>query len=266
MEFNFKLGLVFLVILLWGSCKSDSKDSGAHNHHHHADSQSSESNDRPLVAIPAGTRQMVDSLNAVYNRIDFNNHPYEFERQLEKLQTQLKDNKDPSILMQYAYVNLQSGKSETALEILEGLLEKYKFPLQGEYKRFYDLLAISCLRMAEQVNCIENHVASSCIVPIAKEAIHKDKTYSNKAIEYYTRILRSYPDDYQSRWLLNIAYMTIGEHPTGVPPDYLIELEVGSTIPRFTNIAGEVSLDINSLAGGSIAEDFNNDGFVLQQW
>lgn len=262
MKFNCKLLLVFIALLLCGSCTSDGNDSGGHHHHHHADSKSSESNDKPLATLPQGTRQMVDSLNAVYNRIDFNNHPYEFERQLERLQAQLKDKKDPGLLMQYAFVNLQSGKSEAALEILEELLAKYKFPLQGEYKRFYDLLAISCLRMAEQVNCIKNHVASSCIVPIAEEAIHKDKTYSNKAIEYYTKILRSYPEDYQSRWLLNIAYMTIGEHPAGVPPEYLIELEVGSTIPRFTNIAGEVSLDINSLAGGSIAEDFNNDGLV----
>jgi len=258
MKTTLQLFLTLWFVLGLASCANVS-----HDHAQHAEHQEQSTTTDAGIPVLPGTQQMIDSLDAVYSRIEFNNHPYEFERQLDGLNEKLKGGvNDPGLLMQYAYVNLQSGRSDVAISTLEEIIGKYKFPVSGEYKRIYDLLAISFLRRAEQVNCIENHMSSSCIVPIAKEAIHKDKSFSKKAIECYTKILRAFPDDFQSRWLLNIAYMTIGEYPDNVPQQDLIELEVGSAIPKFANVAGELGLDITSLAGGSIAEDFDNDGLV----
>lgn len=45
------------------------------------------------------------------------------------------------------------------------------------------------------------------------------------AIEIYSQLLRIYPDDLQSKWLMNIAYMTLGKYPAEVPKEYLIPFD-----------------------------------------
>lgn len=267
MKIKFQLLLCFLAILYMTSCASSEQKNTSSSNSAHSGQQASK--DKTAALSLPGTKEMIDSLDAIYARCDFSNHPYEFDRQIEQIKTQMKGNRNPQLLMQFAYVNLQSGNSDVTIETLEEVIAQYKFPVEGQYKRVYDLLAIAYLRMAEQANCIINHVPTSCIIPIAKEAIHKDKSFSLKAIESYTKILKAFPDDYQSRWLLNIAYMTIGKYPNEVPSEYLIRLEKDSDFPTFKNIAGEVLLDVQSLAGGSISEDFNNDGYVdliLSSW
>ena len=75
------------------------------------------------------------------------------------------------------------------------------------------------------------------VFPIKGKAIHTDQTGSKGAIEIYKKILESYPNDYQSRWLINIAYMTLNEYPDGVPSQYLItpkQLEDDVQFPAFT--------------------------------
>ena len=60
----------------------------------------------------------------------------------------------------------------------------------------------------------------------ARQGIHQRQQASRTAIEYFTKALKSSPADshvhLSVRWLLNIAYMTIGEYPDGVPAAYLI--------------------------------------------
>jgi hypothetical protein len=67
------------------------------------------------------------------------------------------------------------------------------------------------------------------------------------------------------RWLLNIAYMTLGEYPEKVPAQYLIPLEALRSkldAGRFRNVAALVGLDAlgENNAGGCIVDDFNGDG------
>ena len=69
------------------------------------------------------------------------------------------------------------------------------------------------------------------------------------------------------KWLLNIAYQTLGEYPDNVPQDYLIPLEAfqnssDSFNSRFEDVATNLGIDVSGLAGGSIMEDFNNDGYL----
>lgn len=81
-----------------------------------------------------------------------------------------------------------------------------------------DLLALAWLRLGEQQNCIFNHSAESCLFPIRGEGLHTLTQGSEKAIELYEQLLNDWrPDDMESVWLLNIAYMTLGKHPGGVP-------------------------------------------------
>ena len=67
----------------------------------------------------------------------------------------------------------------------------------------------------------------------------------------------------RARWLLNIAYMTLGEHPDKVPPQWLIPVSAFDSdydIKRFPDVAGAVALDLDTLSGGVIADDFDEDG------
>jgi hypothetical protein len=66
------------------------------------------------------------------------------------------------------------------------------------------------------------------------------------------------------RWLLNLAYMTLGEYPEYVPSAYLIRLDrfrSRLSTGRFANVAARVGLGPRGpgLAGGSIVDDFNGD-------
>jgi len=138
-------------------------------------------------------------------------------------------------------------------ELIEGMIYFEKF------------LAISHLRKGEQENCIENHSPESCIFPLQEGGIHQIRSGSESAKIYYTKLLKNDSTDLESRWLLNIAYMTLGEYPEGVPSQWLIPQEAFASdypLARFNDIAGHLGLDVNGLLGGSIMEDLDGDGYL----
>ncbi|HEY5368399.1 MAG TPA: CRTAC1 family protein [Hanamia sp.] len=166
---------------------------------------------------------------------------------------------------------LQLGKEQKAIDIFQDLLGKTKGNLDLRQSILKDL-AISYLRLGERMNCINMHNAESCIYPISKGGVHQDKTPSEKAIEIYKEILLDNPGDLESRWLLNIAYMTTGGYPDQVPPQYLLKVKNDDSthlIKPFTDVAANVGLNYKCQAGGNIVDDFNNDGYpdiVLSSW
>ena len=127
------------------------------------------------------------------------------------------------------------------------------------------LLGINALRQGEQDNCIACVGPSSCIFPIVRGAIHTQPAGSREAVRWFSIYLDEWPGDLRIRWLLNIAYMTLGEYPEKVPPRFLIpiapfhsKLNPG----RFENIATFAGLVAGGpdLAGGCIFDDFTGDG------
>lgn len=167
---------------------------------------------------------------------------------------------------------LQLGEEEQAIDIFKKLVNIIS-PLEVE-KRNEALkdLAISYLRWGERANCIHNHGAESCIFPISLAGVHMAKSGSEKAIEVYKQILVNDPDDLESRWLLNIAYMTVGGYPQQVPPAFLLNVTDADSlhsIKSFMDVAANVGLNIKNMGGGSIVDDFNNDDYpdiVLSSW
>lgn len=123
-------------------------------------------------------------------------------------------------------------------------------------------IAQAYMRLGEQENCLINHTSASCIFPIASAGFHQLPQGSRKAIGHYTALLNRNPNALHYRWLLNVAYMTLGEYPDGVPAKWLIPIEGQSehTVARFEEIAGDLGVDVNDISGGSILEDFDNDG------
>ncbi len=126
-------------------------------------------------------------------------------------------------------------------------------------------LGICSLRRGEIENCIKCVGPSSCIFPISKEAIHTFPAGSKQAIEYFTESLKLNPNDLRVRWLLNLAYMTLGEYPEKVPRKFLIPLDTFEStvdVGHFQNVAPLIGLTSRGTnqAGGSVFDDFTGDG------
>lgn len=88
---------------------------------------------------------------------------------------------------------------------------------------------------------------------------------SKKAIEYFQAYLEQRPDDLEVRWLLNLAYMTLGEYPARVPPAFIIPeqgFQSRENVGRFVDMAPAAGLNAVRSAGGVIVDDFDNDGLL----
>ena len=124
------------------------------------------------------------------------------------------------------------------------------------------------LRQGENENCVLCIGQGACILPIAPSAVHKKTEGSRNAIKYFTEYLQQFPDDMEVQWLLNLAHMTLGEHPASVDPKFLISLdhftqtEPEAEIGKFHDIGNTVGINLLNAAGGAIMEDFNNDGLL----
>lgn len=140
---------------------------------------------------------------------------------------------------------------------------------QPEYRQdkisLEEILGIAHLRRGELDNCVHHHNAEMCLFPLRAAGQHKLKTGSSQAIEYFQKHLASQPDNLEVRWLLNLAYMTLGQYPQGVRRDWLISLPavpLAERWPKFPDVAGAAGVAVLRGAGGSMVEDFDNDGYL----
>lgn len=181
-----------------------------------------------------------------------------------------------SMVFQYAQELLKAGKNEAALRHLQSLehIAKANGPqvwnglgpqlLKGE--------ALGFLRVAEQQNCCASNNANSCLVPISGSGVHSKQYGSRNAVRCLTEALKLRPNDSEARWLLNIAYMTLGEYPDKVPARWLIPLKTyGGDYPmkKFYNAAPDLGLDYLNWAGSVAMDDFKCNGtldLVLSSW
>ena len=173
---------------------------------------------------------------------------------------------------------LRYGSSQAAAEELKALiqardagrLDRYLNPNERESLEGY--LALSYLRQGEQENCIINHTSASCLFPIQPAGFHQQPQGSQQAIDRYTQMLEVNPDDLSARWLLNIAYMTLGQYPDQVPEAWLIpDSSFRSDYPakRFPDRAASIGFDMRGLSGGLVVDDFTNDGYLdimVSEW
>jgi tetratricopeptide (TPR) repeat protein len=154
------------------------------------------------------------------------------------------------------------GQEQKAVSIYENLIDRMD-PAVSE--QMLPEAAIAWMRLGERNNCMMNHTGSSCVFPIQNDGVHTLQTGSQKAIKLYEQILKQHPDDLESRWLINIAFMTLGQYPKNVPASLLIprlDIDIGYKVNAFTDAAASLNLGVNNKAGGVIADDFNNDGYI----
>ncbi len=138
---------------------------------------------------------------------------------------------------------MYEGKLKEAVPWLQKALDlsRSRRDSAQEQAGFLALLGIAALRRGEIENCLGCVGPSSCIFPLAAQAIHRDQSGSREAITQLSEALKLDPGDLRLRWLLNIACMTVGDYPDKVPAAFLIspesfrsKLEVGRFRQRRT--------------------------------
>jgi tetratricopeptide (TPR) repeat protein len=136
-----------------------------------------------------------------------------------------------------------------------------------------EILGVAYLHRAEMVNGVYRHPAERCLFPIRPEFSYPKGADSQRAIQHFLASLKLRPNDLETRWLLNLAYMTLGKYPAGVPKEHLLapsRFASAEDIGHFTDVAPRVGLDtFFSEAGGLIVDDFDNDGLfdiVTSSW
>lgn len=165
------------------------------------------------------------------------------------------------------YALIAAGREEEAIPLLEEQVSKIDREGIKGMNKLKVQLALAYLRAGERRNCIMNHSAETCILPIQGAGIHTIPEGSRNAIRMYEQLLQEYPENMEYRWLLNLAYMTLGEYPEAVPKIFLIPgldtaNKIQSGIKPFRDVAMALHLDVNNMAGGTIVDDFDNDGYL----
>ena len=197
---------------------------------------------------------------------------YANKKRLAWLQNQIFDDHISAALQHQSVIAnemLNAGYTQQSIDQYNDVLytiDSLKInPPESFMTAIQDLLAITHFRHGEETNCLDGHNAESCIMPIRGAGIHRNKNNAEIAINIYKSLLEKNPKDYVYRWLINLAYMVKGDYPDKVPHRWLIPQLTPSdsiTFPEFTEIAESAGLDHISLAGGSIADDFDGDGLI----
>jgi hypothetical protein len=160
----------------------------------------------------------------------------------------------------------QSRKAYQALAEARTLIEADDAVAEEALYSLIYFQGVMGLRLGEDENCVECRGESACIFPISPAAVHAKPEGSRLAIKHFTEYLRQFPDDLGVRWLLNLAHMTLGEHPAKVDPRHLLRFDRFSRsefdIGRFRDVGHLVGVARLNQAGGAIMEDFDNDGLL----
>jgi hypothetical protein len=222
---------------------------------------------------PVEEPSMVERLKKVAREADPEVNIFLNERRVELFQERVRAEQDPVETMilrsHLAFELLYAGRPAAALEQAQEILRIagiWSVPEQAPVMRsLHELVAWAYLRLGEQENCIARHAPESCLMPIRGAGVHTVQRGSRAAIGELEALLERDPGDLGYRWLLNLAYMTLGEHPAGVPSRWLIPPEAFASehaLQPFPDVAPALGIDASGLAGGSIVEDLDGDGYL----
>ncbi len=243
-----KFVYAFLLILIFGACASD---------------------DKPVIVEKKDTKSLVIEAQSKLDPLSIS-YSLNAERAAEYLEESKTLTGIPKLnkLIKYSTEMLNSGETKPAIAMMESVIkETEQTNIDNKAKAILAMnrmLAIAHIRLGEQENCIQKHNHESCIIPIQEDGIHTLTQGSGKAIAILKEMLAANPRNAEAIWILNLAYMTLGQYPDKVPPPFLLPAEYfeknKDRIARFDNIASEMGIGHDLLSGGVIIEDFDNDG------
>jgi hypothetical protein len=186
---------------------------------------------------------------------------------------QLQNISDPSqklsLLFKVSIEWLNAGDYEKSLERLNEIFsllqqQNLRLPPEADYK-MKELLGVVNLRKAEIENCLNNHNAFSCIMPIQKAGQHQLRSGSENALKIFRELLQTEKPTAQTKWLYNLAHMTLGSYPSGVENEFVIDptlFDSDVNFPRFGEVAMSTGIAVDDISGSVVMDDFNNDGYL----
>jgi tetratricopeptide (TPR) repeat protein len=159
----------------------------------------------------------------------------------------------------YAY----QGKMDQAIEQFESAQRVAASDKPDAVPYMEELLGISYLHKSEMENGVYQNPGERCLFPIRPQARYARTANSEKAVHYFLTYLEQRPDQLEVKWLLTLAYMTMGKYPAAIPPKYLLPPSAFTSpesVGRFTDVAAEAGLSLFAIASGVIVDDFENNG------
>ncbi len=267
---NKYLFLLLNIILYWGCQNQEPKlDSSSHNEPEYSD----EPSNVPIKSPDSATVDMIQRVQKQVAKIDPNKITYYLnDTRAQNISKKMKSQTGITLVnseLQYAKELLNAGKTEKSIKTYQSILAKIEDMRINDPKEILLAikrnLAVAYMRKAEQDNCLANHTAESCIIPISKNGQHQLKEGATKTIALLNEILQINPNDQECQYLLNVAHMTLGQYPDKVPERYRIPPEYfhkNADFPMFKDIAMGLGVDMKALSGGTCIDDFNNDGYL----
>jgi hypothetical protein len=223
-------------------------------------------------AQPESHTRMVAMLERFAQQADVDN-PFFGKRRVKTLRADLARAGERApwrLRCDTAVAELEQGNERRAIELLAATREGLKDgTIAGDNAAKIGVvfhLGVACMRLGETQNCCARPGAETCILPIGGGGVHSEREGSQRACECFLEVLaNTEPTDYwhyAAQWLLNIAHMTLGTFPDGVPAAYRLPASAFAPegeFPRLHNVAAAVGLDTNGTAGGIAVEDFDGD-------
>ena len=222
---------------------------------------------RQAAGKGAGARRMAERLEAITRGLDPKKNIFINTERVAMLQAGVveKPKYRIEILPQLADELLKAGKTEEAIAVADSLLHltPAEALIAPPLHATHEFLGLAYMRLGEQENCIAHHGIDSCLLPIRGTGLHRLPRGSRGALRELGLALEAKPGNLGARWLLNIASMTLGEYPDGVPAKWRIPPKTFASeydIKRFYDVAPALGVSVSAHAGGAIMEDFDGDG------
>ena len=163
-----KLILFVFIIFLLNGCESQT----IHNHN-------------KMIEILSNKAKITDPENNIYaNR-----------KRLAWLQKQTYNENIASKLQHQAVIAnemLNAGYPQQSIDQYDEVLNTIDSLQLDPPKEFIssvlDLLAITNLRLGEEINCLDDHNKESCIIPIRGSGVHRNKSGTSRAIQILSLI------------------------------------------------------------------------------
>jgi tetratricopeptide (TPR) repeat protein len=161
----------------------------------------------------------------------------------------------------YAY----QGRMVPAIDEYQKAYEIAKATVPAAIPQMEETLGMAFLHQSEMENEVYLSPGDRCLFPPSLASPYLKTDSSKRAVEHLLKFLELNPGDLEGRWVLNLAYMTLGKYPDGVPEKYRVSPSLFKSredIGRFPDVAAKVGLNSFSLAGGVIVDDFENNGLL----
>ncbi|HEY1263474.1 MAG TPA: FG-GAP-like repeat-containing protein [Terriglobales bacterium] len=157
------------------------------------------------------------------------------------------------------------GKMGEAIAQWQAALKSAERTEPGMVQELLEVLGTAYLHKSEMENEVYRKPGDRCLFPPRKSFVYKQTADSDQALQYFLKFLEKKPDDLEVKWLLNVAYLTLGKYPAGVPAKYLIApaaFNSAEDVGHFEDVAPQAGLDNIGMAGGVIVDDFENNGLL----